>query len=219
MQSSASSRCTDRKPVAAFDTRLRPLIDPPLERAARLIARTGVSANALTATGAFVALGAGAAVAAQSYGLALTRIIVNQLLDGIDGPLSRIRGSTDFGGYLDIVCDFIFYAAIPVGFGLADERNLQPALVLLGTFVAAGTSFLAYAIIATKRGMQTRAQGEKTFFYEAGFAEGAETIAAFVLACLMPGWFPVMAYVYAALCALTVLGRIASAYRRSRGAI
>lgn len=196
-----------------FDTRLRPLIDPPLERAARLIARTGISANALTFAGAFVALGAGAAVAAEYYGLALALIIINRLLDGIDGPLARIRGSTDFGGYLDIVCDFIFYAAIPVGFGLAAERNLQPALVLLGSFVAAGTSFLAYAIIAAKRGMQTRAQGEKTFFYEAGFAEGAETIATFVLACLVPQWFAAIAYMYAALCALTVLGRIASAYR------
>ncbi len=196
-----------------FDTRLRPLIDPPLERAARLIARTGVSANALTVAGAFIALGASAAVATERYGLALALIIVNRLVDGIDGPLSRVRGSTDFGGYLDIVCDFIFYAAVPVGFGLADERNLQPALVLLGSFVAAGTSFLAYAIIAAKRGMKTRAQGEKTFFYEAGFAEGAETIATFVLACLIPSWFPAIAYVYTALCALTVLGRIASAYR------
>lgn len=199
-----------------FDTQLRPLINPPLERAARLIARTSVSANALTIAGAFVALGAGAAVAVECYSFALALIIVNRLLDGIDGPLARIRGSTDFGGYLDIVCDFVFYAAIPVGFGLADERNLQPALALLGSFVAAGTSFLAYAIIAAKRGMQTRAQGEKTFFCEAGFAEGAETIAAFVLACLMPAWFPVIAYAYAALCALTVLGRIASAYRHFR---
>lgn len=199
-----------------FDTRLRPLIDPPLERAARLIARTGVSANALTVAGALVGLGAGAAVATQYYGLALALVIVNRLLDGIDGPLARIRGSTDFGGYLDIVCDFIFYAAIPVGFGLADERNLQPALVLLGSFVAAGTSFLAYAVIAAKRGIETRAQGQKTFFYEAGFAEGAETIATFVLACLMPQWFVAIAYAYAALCALTVLGRLASAYRRFR---
>lgn len=198
-----------------FDSALRPLIDPPLNRAARWVARAGIGANTLTLAGAGIALAAAAALAAERYGLALALIVANRLLDGLDGPVARLRGGgTDFGGYLDIVCDFIFYAAVPVGFGLAASQNLLPALVLLGSFVVAGTSFLAYAVLAAKRGLETRMQGEKSFFYEAGFAEGAETIAVFVLACLWPRWFPQIAYVYAALCALTAIGRIASARRR-----
>lgn len=194
-----------------LDSVLRPLIDPPLNRAARVIARSGISANALTTAGAVVAIGAAAAIAAERYGLALALIILNRLLDGLDGPLARIRGSTDFGGYLDIVCDFLFYAAIPLGFGFADPHNLQPALVLLASFLGAGTSFLAYAIIAAKRGIETRAQGAKSFYFAAGLAEGTETFIAFVLACLWPRSFAQIAYGYAVLCALTVLGRIASA--------
>jgi len=197
-----------------LDSVLRPLIDPPLNRAARLIARSGVSANALTIAGAAVGIGAAAAIASQRYGLGLALVVLNRLLDGLDGPLARLRGSTDFGGYLDIVCDFIFYAAIPLGFGLAEPANRLPALVLLASFLGAGTSFLAYAIIAAKRGMETRAQGDKSFFFAGGLAEGTETIVAFVLACLWPGHFAVIAYTYAAICALTVLGRIASARRR-----
>ncbi len=196
-----------------LDSVLRPLIDPPLNRAARVIARSGISANALTTAGAVVAIGAAAAIATERYGLALALIILNRLLDGLDGPLARIRGSTDFGGYLDIVCDFLFYAAIPLGFGFADPHNLQPALVLLASFLGAGTSFLAYAIIAAKRGIETRAQGAKSFYFAAGLAEGTETIIAFVLACLWPRWFAQIAYGYAALCALTVLGRITTARR------
>ncbi len=196
-----------------LDSVLRPLIDPPLNRAARVIARSGISANSLTIAGAAVAIGAAAAIAAERYGLALALIILNRLLDGLDGPLARIRGSTDFGGYLDIVCDFLFYAAIPLAFGLADSHNLLPALVLLASFLGAGTSFLAYAIIAAKRGIETRAQGAKSFYFAAGLAEGTETIIAFVLACLWPRWFAQIAYGYAALCALTVLGRIATARR------
>jgi phosphatidylglycerophosphate synthase len=196
-----------------LDSLLRPLIDPPLNRAAHVIARSGVTANALTTAGAVVAIVAAAAIAAQRYGLALALIVLNRLLDGLDGPLARIRGSTDFGGYLDIVCDFIFYAAIPLGFGFADADNLLPALILLASFLGAGTSFLAYAIIAAKRGMETRAQGAKSFYFAAGLAEGTETIIAFVLACLWPRSFALIAYTYAAVCALTVLGRIASARR------
>lgn len=193
---------------------MRPLIDPPLNAAARIVARTGVSANVLTAAGVPLALGAVAALAAQRYGLALVLLVLNRLLDGIDGPLARARGeSTDFGGYLDIVCDFVFYAAIPVGFGLAHEDNVLPAMLLLAAFLATGISFLAFAVIAGKRGMQTRAQGTKSFYYAAGLAEGTETIAVFVLACLWPTAFPQIAYVYAAICLLTVAGRVVLARR------
>lgn len=196
-----------------LDGLMRPIIDPPLNRLARLIVRTGVSANALTLAAVPFAIGAAAAIAVERYGLALLLIALNRVLDGVDGPLARIRGSTDFGGYLDIVCDFVFYAAIPVGFGLADPRNLQPALVLLASFIGAGTSFLAFAVFAAKRGMETRAQGAKSFYFAAGLAEGTETIAVFVLACLWPAAFPQIAYAYAAICAVTVAGRIVLARR------
>ncbi|HKZ74333.1 MAG TPA: CDP-alcohol phosphatidyltransferase family protein, partial [Steroidobacteraceae bacterium] len=126
-----------------LDGVMRRLIDPPLNRMARIVARTRVSANALTVAAVPFAIGAAVAIAAQRYGLALVLMAVNRVLDGLDGAMARIRGSTDFGGYLDIVCDFIFYAAIPVGFGFAAARNLQPALVLLAAFIGAGTSFLA----------------------------------------------------------------------------
>ena|SRR5688572_5479579 len=200
-----------------LDRVMRPLIDPPLERIARLIARTGIGANALTIAAVPLAIAAAGAIAAERYGMALLLIALNRLLDGVDGPLARIRGrSSDYGGYLDIVCDFVFYAAIPIGFGFADPRNLQPALVLLGSFIGAGTSFLAFAVIAAKRGLETQAQGRKSFYFAAGLAEGTETIAVFVLACLWPAAFPRIAYVYAAICVVTVIGRIALAKRTFR---
>lgn len=197
-----------------LDGILRPLIDPPLNRAARVISRGGLSANALTAAGAGVAAGAAAAITLERYGLGLTLILLNRLIDGLDGPLARIRGSTDFGGFLDIVCDFLFYAAVPLAFGVADPRNLLPALVLLASFLCVGTSFLAYAVIAAKRGIETRSRGAKSFYFDRGIAEGAETIIAFALACLWPGWFPQIAYGFAALCALTTVVRIAGAWSR-----
>ena len=197
-----------------LDSVLRPLVDPPLNAAARLLARTGISPNAVTLAGVPLAIGAAASIAAQRYGLALALIAANRILDGLDGPLARLRGrASDLGGYLDIVCDFVFYAAIPVGFGLAAQRNLLPAMLLLAAFIAAGTSFLAFAVIAAKRGLETAAQGAKSFYFSAGLAEGTETIVVFVLACLWPAAFPQIAYVYAAACVLTLAGRIILAWR------
>ena len=68
-------------------------------------------------------------------------------------------------------------------------------------------SFLGFASIAARRGLETSAHGLKSFFYSTGLAEGAETILAFVVMCLWPRGFPVIALGFAGLCGLTVIQR------------
>lgn len=196
-----------------LDARLRPLIDPPLNRAGALLARAGVTANALTFTGLALGLGGAAAIAFGHIGWGLVLIIANRLADGLDGAVARARGPSDLGGYFDIVADFAFYVSVPVGFGLLAPANTLPALVLVASFVLTGVSFLAFAVIAAKRGATSEAHGKKSFFYSTGLAEGAETIAVFIAMCLWPAWFPLLAYAYAFLCAATVVQRSAMAAR------
>lgn len=197
-----------------FDARLRPLIDPPLNRAGRALARLGISANALTLGGLAIGLGGAVAIGFGYHALGLALIIANRLLDGLDGAVARVRGPTDLGGYFDIVADFVFYVSVPLAFGLADPANTLPALVLVASFVLTGTSFLAFAAIAAKRGEETTAHGRKSFFYSTGLAEGAETIAVLCAMALFPAWFAPIAFGYAALCALTVVQRSALAIRQ-----
>ncbi|MBA4748854.1 MAG: CDP-alcohol phosphatidyltransferase family protein [Sphingopyxis sp.] len=190
-----------------FDARLRPLIDPPLNAAGHWLAARGVSANALTIFGLLFGLAAAGAVSQRAYGAALALILVNRILDGLDGAVARVRGPSDFGGYLDSLCDFAFYVAVPIGFAFAEPANALPAAILIASFTITGVSFLAFAAIAAKRGLETSAHGKKSFFYSTGIAEGAETIAVFVLMCVMPAQFTLIAYAYAALCLLTVAQR------------
>ena len=190
-----------------LDAKLRPLIDPPLNRAGAVLASAGVTANALTFTGLALGLGGAAAIAFGHLGWGLALICANRLADGLDGAVARVRGPSDLGGYFDICADFAFYVSVPVGFGVLAAANTLPALVLVASFVLTGVSFLAFAVIAAKRGAQTTAHGRKSFFYSTGLAEGTETIAVFIAMCLMPGWFDVIAYAYAALCAATVVQR------------
>ena len=194
-----------------LDARLRPLIDPPLNRAGAALARAGVTANALTFTGLALGLAGAAAIALGYIGWGLALICANRLLDGLDGAVARARGPSDLGGYFDIVADFAFYVSVPLGFGVLDPANTLPALVLVASFVLTGISFLAFAVIAAKRGATTEAHGKKSFFYSTGLAEGAETIAVFIAMCLWPAGFPLLAYGYAALCVLTVFQRSAMA--------
>jgi len=199
-----------------LDARLRPLIDPPLNRAGAALARAGVTANALTFTGLALGLTGAGAIALGHIGWGLALIIANRLLDGLDGAVARARGPSDLGGYFDIVADFAFYVAVPLGFGILSPANTLPALVLVASFVLTGVSFLAFAVIAAKRGASTEAHGRKSFFYSTGLAEGAETIAVFIAMCLWPASFGWIAYAYAGLCVLTVFQRSAMAARAFR---
>jgi phosphatidylglycerophosphate synthase len=196
-----------------FDARLRPLIDPPLNAAGRVLAGWGIGANAVTLAGLPLALGAGLAIAHHLYLLALGLILANRLLDGLDGAIARTSRVSDLGGYLDILADFAFYVAVPLGFGFAAPANTAPAMVLIASFTLTCASFVAFAAIAAKRGEETSAHGTKSFFYSTGLAEGAETIAVFAAMCLWPMWFPEIAWGYAALCLLTVIQRSLMARR------
>ena len=190
-----------------FDARLRPLIDPALNRAGRALAGAGITANQLTFAGLALGLAGAGAIALGEIGWGLALILANRLCDGLDGAVARARGPSDLGGYFDIIADFAFYVSVPLGFGVLGAGNTLPALVLVASFVLTGVSFLAFATIAAKRGAETTAHGTKSFFYSTGLAEGAETIAVFIAMCIFPAWFGTIAYAYAALCALTVVQR------------
>lgn len=191
-----------------LDTTLRPLIDRPLNAAGSRLARRGVTANAVTAAGLVAGLLAAIAVAGQYFAAALLLMVVNRLLDGLDGAVARAAAATDRGGYLDIVVDYVFYATIPLAFAIADPAaNAIPAAALLAGFCLTGTSFLAFATIAAKRGLETASHGSKSFFYSTGLVEGTETILFFLAMAALPAWFPALAWTFAGLCVLTMLQR------------
>lgn len=194
------------------------------------LARAGATANAVTLVGLGFGLGAALVIGLGApLGAALALILINRVLDGLDGAVARanvgasspVRGKSDFGGYLDILCDFIFYGAIPLAFALRDAGNALPAAVLLCAFYINGASFLGFAIFAAKRGLApdraTQARGEKSLHFTAGLAEGFETIAVFVVFCLWPAAFAALSYGFAALCLASAGARVMLAHRAFGG--
>ncbi len=192
-----------------FDAQIRPYIDPALNAAGRRVARAGLSANAVTLIGLALGVAAAGAIALQAYGLGLGLIVLSRLADGLDGAVARASRATDFGGFLDITCDFLFYGLVPLGFVIAqpDQAAIAGGF-LLASFYFNGATFLAYAILAEKHGHETAARGAKSLYFTGGLLEGAETIGFFVLLCLFPGYFAVMAYVFGTLCFVTAVSRI-----------
>lgn len=191
-----------------FDVALRRIMDPSLHRLAGGIAKTGVSANILTIVGAIIGGGAGICISQGNFAAALILIMLNRVMDGLDGAVARINGPTEMGGYLDTLADYLFYITVPVAFAIWARDNQLPALLLVASFTLTAVSFLGFAAIAARRHDAMGAHGPKAFLYSAGLMEGGETIAFFILFCLFPGYFPTLALVFAALCGLTVLQRL-----------
>ncbi len=188
--------------------------DPLLDASAVRLAGAGVAANTVTLASAAVGLAAAAAVAFGHLWLALALLVVSRLGDGLDGAIARHTRPTDFGGYLDIVLDFLFYGAFPLGFVLLDPAvNAVAGAVLILSFYVNGASFLAYATIAEKRKMESAARGKKSLFFTTGLAEATETILVFAAFCLFPAWFSVLAYFFAALTFYTAVSRVMLAWR------
>jgi phosphatidylglycerophosphate synthase len=199
-----------------FDVALRRLIDRPLNHSALWLAKSGLSANALTIAGAGIGLAAAVAISQQQFAAGLVLILANRILDGFDGAVARINGPTEFGGFLDTLADFLFYVSIPVSFGIATPENLLPALLLIASFTITAVSFLGFAAIAARSGNKDGAHGPKAFIYSTGIMEGGETIAFFMLFCLFPDYFPELALLFTALCVLTVIQRIVLAAKTFR---
>ncbi|AXB31165.1 CDP-alcohol phosphatidyltransferase family protein [Vibrio campbellii] len=190
------------------------IIKWPLAQSAKLIDKCGVTANQTTLFGFALGCFALPALVAEQYTLALAFILLNRICDGLDGALARIQGITDAGGFLDISLDFLFYSLIPFGFVLANpEQNAVAGAFLIFSFIGTGSSFLAFAIMAGKRSIDNPVYKHKSLYYMSGLTEGTETIGCFVLFCLFPQHFAVIAYIFGAACWFTTFTRIYSGFQ------
>ena len=186
-----------------------PLFALPHRATARGFLRFGVTANQVTIMGAMLGCAALPLLVTQHYLWALAAILINRFFDGVDGTMARIVGPTDRGAFLDIVCDFLFYASVPVGFAIANSAaNALPAAVLLATFIGTASTFLAFAAVAAKRGETSPRYPNKGIYYLSGLAEGTETILVFCAMCVWPQHFAVIAYGFALACGVTTLTRL-----------
>lgn len=182
---------------------------PAVTPLARQLVRRGVTANQITLAGFAIGLLAAALIAQRHYLAGLTLLLLSRLCDSLDGAVARQTRCTDRGGFLDITLDFIFYAAIVLAFAVAEPAtNALPAAALLAGFMGTGSSFLAFAVIASKRQMASTLYPNKSFYFLGGLTEGTETLIFLVSMCLWPAQFAVLAWVFAGLCAVTTATRL-----------
>lgn len=197
-----------------LDRFITPVIRPAVVRIAAGLARRGVSADLVTFTAFGIGVVAMVCITLQAYIAGAILILISRLCDALDGAVARQTEATDSGGFLDISLDFLFYAGIVLAFALsAPKANALPAAVLLTSFIGTASSFLAFAALAAKRGIQSMEYPDKSFYFLGGLAEATETLLFFMAMCIWPHYFAPLAYSFAFICAITTFTRIVGGYQ------
>jgi phosphatidylglycerophosphate synthase len=201
-----------------FDEYLRRLKDRLLAPVAlRLGVR--VSPNALS----FLALVVGvlAALAASRHNTLMATVLwlVNRALDGLDGTQARVHHrQSDFGGYLDIVFDFVVYAAVPIGLVVAQPDLAMPGLWLLASFFVNAASWMYLAAILERRQAGAASRKElTTVTMPPGLVAGTETVVLYTVMLSWPASCAIVFPVMATLVMFTVVQRLWWAKTRLRG--
>ncbi len=151
----------------------------------------------------------------QLYWAALALWIGNRVLDGLDGVIARVHHKqSDFGGYLDLILDFVVYLAIPIAFVAAvpTTANLWAAIALIAAYVLNLLSWSTLAAILEKRQLVAEKR-LTTIAMPPGLIEGAETIGFYTLFFLLPGCVGTLFVVMAAMVVITATQRVWWAWR------
>ena len=129
--------------------------------------------------------------------------------------MARLTGQqSDWGGYLDIVCDFAVYALLPlaIAWSLGTPGAFFAVAFLLVTFYVNAATWLYLSALLEKR-TQTNSVTPLRSAYTSiaipsGLIEGTETIIFYSLFLLLPAYAPYLMVAMAFLVIITIFQRL-----------
>ncbi len=203
-----------------LDRALRPTKDRILVPVSRSVG-LHMSPTAVTLLALATGLLAAALLFQGRYGEAMAAWVGSRILDGLDGTIARTHQSvSDFGGYLDLLCDFVVYAAIPTALVLGRPLETAPMvalLALLAAFYVNAASWMVLAAILEKRAVGAAARMEQTSVtMPSALIEGSETIAFYSAFILLPEQTVPLFVTMAVLVAVSSGQRVVWAWRNLR---
>jgi len=178
---------------------------------------TAIPPVVISLVGLICGLAAAVLLTQQQYGWGLAGWLLNRLFDGLDGAVARThRRQSNLGGYLDILFDFVAYAAIPLALavGLPSQMNFLAAAFLLATFYLNAASWMYLAAVLEKQRRGARDTGElTTITMPDGLVGGAETIFFYCMFIIWPAQMALLFALMGILVIITVVQRVIWALR------
>lgn len=192
-----------------FDDVLRRVKDRLLAPVARLLG-AHVAPNTVTLIAFMVGMAAACAAARSLIGWSVGLWLANRVLDGLDGTQARVHAlQSEFGGYLDIMLDFIVYAAVPLALIIAEPRLALAGAVLQATFFVNAASWMYLSAVLERRQAGAATTGElTTVTMPPGVVAGTETILLFTLMLAWPAARSTLFWTMSVLVGLNVVQRL-----------
>jgi len=146
----------------------------------------------------------------QQYIFALALWLLSRILDGLDGLIARLHDrQSDFGGYVDILTDFVVYAALPIGMvvGSPSKQHYLSLIFLLAAFYVNTASWMYLAAILEKRAAHPP-ETQTTIVMPAGIIGGFESIVAYGIFLLLPAYITILFAIFTGLVFITIIQRL-----------
>ena len=195
-----------------LDEELRRGAKPFYRPAAAVLARRGVTGNALTAASLVAGALCLVVIAAGLNVLGLVLWLLNRLLDGLDGEVARLRGETsELGSFVDIAADFFMYGGFLVALAVQHPEARLALVTLFFAYYLNGSIFLALSGILER--LKAERLTERGLHFRRSLTEGFETIVAGVLFLVLPGYVSQIAWVFATLVFVSSAQRLVDAWR------
>lgn len=174
-----------------------------------------ISPNTLSLVAVIPGVLAALAVLEHAPLLGLLLWLLNRFLDGLDGLVARVHNKkSDWGGYLDLLLDFVVYLAVPIAFVIAwpMPEAFWALVFLLVSYQMNTLSWTLLAALIEKR--QTGPSGRLTSIeMPVGLIEGTETVIFYSLFFLLPQFYPWLFAIMATLVFFTVGQRVVWVWR------
>ena len=178
---------------------------------AKKLSSAGITPTKLTLVGFVFGVVSAICFGLGSWWLGVACWWLNRLLDGLDGVVARhANQQTDFGGYLDIICDFCIYAWVPLGLTLYYDYStfclFAAAFMQSSYFVNAASLFYAASILEKRAAIPSKKL--TSIVMPPALIEGTETLIFYQLFMLFPTWLPHLFFVFGSAVYFNVLQRL-----------
>lgn len=201
-----------------LDTHLRPTKEHILLPICHRIIPSAITPTHLTLVAFLLGLASCyTAATADNVLLPLTLWLLNRLLDSLDGSLARSRNlTTEAGGFLDLLCDFIIYSLIPIAVaqGRGDDSPWRAVAFLEATFHINNFVLLYVAAVEAKTSTANGSSSAQTrseltsLMMKPALVEGVESGVFFTAMLAFPRFVSIITWVMGGAVAVGVVQRV-----------
>lgn len=194
-----------------LDTHCRRLVQPAIDRIARVLVRRRISALQVTVLALLIGTASGALAAAGRPIAAVLALWASGFLDVLDGSMAReARTASPWGSLLDVTFDQVVELSVVVGLAVLHPEARLALLGLSAVLLVSMTVFLTV-------GALVRNSGFKAFYFQPGLVERSEEILFLTAMLLVQEHLLPITLAFAGAKLLTTLLRLRDARRRLAG--